>query len=102
MEERRSSQRHDLGIKVFDEGGNLLGWTKNISLEGCSFVSRPNIKMGDILNIYFELPGAQTKVKAQCFVKWRANKGLGAAFSMTAQNRKIYLQFIKPWNVVTS
>ena len=95
LQEKRKYPRLDVGLKVFEPGGKILGITKNISFGGC-FIKTKEVT-NNAFNISFFLPPDYGVVKASCEVIWRNNSGIGTAWTLNIKNKNILSEwfFIK-------
>ncbi len=96
--DKRKEPRHDFGVNLYDAEGNLLGQTNNLSRTGCSIKAIPNVKVGDILDVYFEIPDSPKWINIKCLVKWKTDENMGGELNMDAKEKEIYLEFIEPWD----
>lgn len=97
--ERRNYRRITFGFIVQDQKGNVLGTTKDVSLNGCFIETKDNFNKGDGLNISFELPDSLEAIKARCQVTWiMPDKGVGVKLIMDDKDKKIYHEFVKDYS----
>jgi len=95
---KRKEPRHDFGINIYNAEGNLLGQTNNLSRNGCSFKAIQSVKVGDLLDIFFEIPDSPEWLSVKCLVKWKANENMGGEISMDTKGKQVFLEFIQPWD----
>ena len=97
-QEKRKEPRHDFGINIYNSDGNLLGQTNNLSRTGCSFKVIEHVKVGDLLDIYFEIPDSPDWINVKCLVKWKTAENMGGEINLDAEGKQVYLEFIQPWD----
>ncbi len=97
QQNKRNIQRFSFTFNVYNENGNLLGVTKNISPDGFFLETEKNITK-DTLSIAIELPGAVGRVNMDCTVVRNEDTGIGTKLSLDDENRKNFTRIIENLN----
>ena len=93
MSEKRLHERHELQLKVYDLHENLLGVTKDVSMEGCFIETEHNINWDD-LHILIEISSGEKPLHAECQIIRSVDEGYGVKLEFNKENGKIILQLI--------
>tara|TARA_Y100000294_G_C8346428_1_gene252900 strand:- start:40 stop:360 length:321 start_codon:yes stop_codon:yes gene_type:complete len=94
MSEKRIHERYKLQLKIYDLHENLLGVTKDVSIEGCFIETEHDINWDD-LNILIEISSGEKPLHAECQIVRSVDEGYGVKLEFSEENGKILSQLIE-------
>lgn len=90
--ERRKEQRFGFCLNIYGLNG-LLGYTKNISLNGCLLKTKSNF-IGKIHDISFGLTTSPKMITSKCEIIWEKNGTFGIKLMIDVENKMIHSKFL--------